>query len=438
MAELASAAKAMPPIGAQMPDQLFVKCARRLIPVIALLMMMNYVDRVNVGFAALTMNRDLGFSPSVFGLGAGMFYVGYCLFQVPVSILAARLGAGRVIFCIAASWGLLSSACAFIRNPASFYILRFLLGAAEAGIFPAIMVYLSCWFPQAYRGRHTATIQGAAQFAFVLGGPLSGVMLGMDGVAGFHGWQWLFLVEGLPTLLCAVAILRILPDRPSQAPWLTGEERAVIAARLAADDSTQAQELWKGLCDPRIYALGLALFCVSVGDFGLQLWWPQMVQGMGFSNRSVGFVVALAYLVSIPAAIVLSRSSDVRGERSWHVAFAAMFAASGLILASLAPDYRLRLVGLIAATVGLFASRPPMNNLPLSFLGGSAGAAGMALYNSIGTFGGFAGAAIIGILKQHSGSYASAMAALALGPVISAVIVLKVGRGLVFKPAAKS
>ncbi len=364
--------------------RIFVKCAWRLIPLIALVMMMNFIDRVNVGFAALTMNRDLGFSPSVFGFGAGVFYFGYCLLQVPASLLIHRLGARRGLFLTMAAWGLLSSACAFIRSPLSFYVLRFLLGVAEAGFFPAVMVYLTCWFPQSYRGRHTATIQSAAQFAFVVGGPLSGLILGMNQAGGLRNWQWLFLVEGLPTLLLAGLLLRFLPDGPADAPWLSDAERGVIAARLSADDTTEKADFRRAMLDPRIYVLGLALFGIILGEFGLQLWWPQIVQGMGFSNVATGFVVALAYLASIPAAILWARSSDARGERCWHVALAALFAACGLVLASIAVDYRLRLLGMTVATVGLFSARPPINNLPTVFLGGTAAAAGMALYNSIG------------------------------------------------------
>jgi ACS family tartrate transporter-like MFS transporter len=412
----------------------FVRCARRIVPLFAVIVLLNYIDRANIGFAALTMNRDLGFTPSQYGLGAGVFFLGYGVLQVPVSVLIHRIGVRRGLFCIMVAWGLFSSTCAFMHSPISFYVLRFLLGVAEAGFFPAIMVCLTSWFPQNHRARYTAMFQSAAQLAFVIGGPLSGLLLGLDGVGGFRGWQWLFLVEGVPTLIWAVVVLCALPDRPSDAGWLSDSDRQLMATAHARDATVTRHGVRSALFDPRIYILGAALFCVSIGDYGLIFWWPQMVQAMGFSDLTSSLIVAVAYLASIPAAILLARSSDARGERRCHIASAALFSAAGLLVASIAPFYQLQLVALAAATMGTLAARPPMNNLPTVFLGGAGAAAGIALYNAIGNFGGFAGPYMIGLLKEYTGGYQTAMAALAVFPVISAAIILIIGRRLQDRP----
>jgi ACS family tartrate transporter-like MFS transporter len=412
----------------------FARCARRIVPLLAGIILLNYIDRANVGFAALTMNRDLGFSPSQYGFGAGIFFLGYSVLQVPISLIIHQVGERRGLFWIMIAWGLFSSACAFVRSPFEFYILRFLLGAAEAAFFPVIMMCLIRWFPLNYRGRYTAACQSAAQLAFVIGGPLSGLLLGMDGQAGLRGWQWLFLIEGVPTLIWAVVVYFTLTDEPARARWLSDSDKQIIIAAHKADGPVMQHRIGSALGDWRIYVLGIALFGVSTGDYGLIFWWPQMVQAMGFSNLASSLVVALAYLASIPVAIAWARHSDMHGERRWHIALAALLAAFGLIAASVVPDFRLRLVALTIATAGTLTARPPMNNLPAMFLGGAGAAAGIALYNSIGNSGGFAGPYIIGLLKEHTGSYDMAMAALALGPVISAFIVLLICARLSGRP----
>lgn len=411
-------------------DAVFKKCAWRLIPFIGLLYLTNYIDRVNVGFAALTMNKDLGFSAAIFGFGAGVFFFGYFLFQVPANVILHRVGARRTVFCILAAWGAISAACALVQGPLSFYVLRFLLGVAEAGFFPGMLLYLTYWFPQAYRARCTASFQSAIPLAFVTGSPLSGLILGMDGVAGIHGWQWLFLFEGLPAVLLAVVALKFLPDGPADAAWLSGEEKAAIAARLAAEDTTQSRDLWGALRDPRVFGLGLVCFGVICGLLGMQLWLPQIVQGMGYSNLATGFVVALPFAASVPAMMLWGRSSDVRGERNWHVALAALVAAAGLIVASIAQDGVIVLIALTFAVVGAQSALPPLNNIPSSFLGGAGLAGGVALYNAVGNLGGFFGPTIIGVLKEETGGYAAGMLALALVLVLAAIIVLALGRAM--------
>ena|SRR5579863_2170780 len=277
-------------------DQVFTKCAWRLIPFMALLYIVNFIDRTNVSFAALTMNKDLGFSPSVYGFGAGVLFVGYALFMVPANVILERIGARRWIFCILAAWGLLSASTALVHSPTSFCAMRFFLGVAEAGFFPGLCLYLTYWFPKGYLARFTANFMIGVPLSFVIGGPLASLILGMGGLAGLHGWQWLFLTEGLPAFLLSFAVLKLLPDGPKDAPWLTVEEKKTIVLCLAAEDTPGRHDLWWALCDPRVLALSLASFVMLSCAYGVELWVPQFVQSMGFSNLATGFVVALPFL----------------------------------------------------------------------------------------------------------------------------------------------
>jgi ACS family tartrate transporter-like MFS transporter len=416
-------------------ERVFTKCAWRLIPFIMLLYVVNFIDRSNVGFAALTMNRDLGFSPSVFGFGSGVFFIGYVLFQVPATVLLERVGARRLIFCIMALWGLVSASNAFVRGAQSFYALRFLLGVAEAGFFPGMIFYLTLWFPKRHRGRYSATFSSAIPLAGVIGGPLSGLILGMDGMAGLRGWQWLFLIQGLPASLLALSVLKYLPDGPAHATWLDDSERENIATNLSAGVLVEERSLWKSLRDPRVLALGVAAFASGSAVYATSLWLPQIIHAMGFSNRATGFVSALPYMAAMGAMIFWGRSSDASGERIWHIALAWLLAASGFAIASIAQSHALTLLGLIFAVVGVLSAFGPFYSVPSSFLSGAAAAGSIALINAIATLGGFAGPVLVGILKERTGGYATAFAALALGLVLAALIVLALGRAMSLRPA---
>ncbi len=419
------------------PDQVFAKCARRLIPFIAVLYFVNYVDRVNVSFAALTMNRDLAFSPSIYGLGAGIFFWGYLLFQIPANAVLVRVGARRWIFSIMAVWGAISAANAFVRSPETFYALRFLLGVAEAGFFPGMVLYLTYWFPQAYRARFIAGFMVAIPLAFVIGGPLSGVILRMDGALSLHGWQWLFVIEGLPAFFLAFAVLAFLPDGPASASWLSGEEKNAISTSLAADSASLDQRFLPALFDPRVLALGLIYFGVNFGRYGVELWLPQIVQGMGVSNLATGFVVALPYALGMGAMIFWGRSSDRHRERIWHVALPALTAAAACAVASFAQNDLLVFVSLATVVISLLAVQGPFFSLPSSYLTGAAAAGGIALINTLGTgLGGLLGPYVIGRLKESTGGYGSSMATLALALLLSAVIALALGRATVARRAA--
>jgi ACS family tartrate transporter-like MFS transporter len=417
-------------------DQIFAKCARRLIPFIAVLYFVNYVDRVNVSFAALTMNRDLGFSPSIYGLGAGIFFWGYLLFQIPANAVLVRVGARRWMFSIMAVWGAISAANAFVRGPETFYALRFLLGVAEAGFFPGMVLYLTYWFPQSYRARFIAGFMIAIPLAFVIGGPLSGAILSLDGVLSLHGWQWLFVIEGLPAFFLAFVVLAFLPDGPATASWLSDEEKNAISTRLAGDSASLDHRFLPALLDPRVLALGLIYFGVNFGRYGVELWLPQIVQGMGVSNLATGFVVALPYALGMAAMIFWGRSSDRRGERIWHVALPALTAAAACAVASFAQNDLLVFVSLAAVVISLLAVQGPFFSLPSSYLSGAAAAGGIALINTLGTgLGGLLGPYVIGRLKESTGGYGSSMAALALGLLLSALIALALGRATLTRPA---
>lgn len=282
-------------------DGVFRKCAWRILPLVIAGLVINFLDRTNVAFAALTMNKDLGFSPSVYGLGASIFFLSYALLAVPANLMLYRVGARRWIFFILASWGAAAAASALIRGPASFYGLRFLLGVAESGFFPGVILYLSLWFPKAWLGRATAMFNSAGTASLIIGGPMASLILGLNGVAGIHGWQWLFLLEGVPACLIGLAVLKFLPDGPADASWLTQGEQRVVTARLQAEESGSVHDVMRALRDSRVLMLGLAEGGIIFANYSILFWLPLLVQGMGFSNTQNGLIVALVYAAAVPA-----------------------------------------------------------------------------------------------------------------------------------------
>jgi ACS family tartrate transporter-like MFS transporter len=411
-------------------DQVFTKCAWRLIPFMGLLYLVSFIDRTNASLAALTMNKDLGFSPTVFGFGAGIFFLSYALFQVPANVILERIGARRWVFCIMAIWGLLSASNALVQTPISFYAVRFLLGVAEAGFVPGMLLYLTYWFPRGHLARFTAYFMIANPLSGVVGGPISSPILGMDGVAGLHGWQWLFLLEGLPTVLLSFAVLKFLPNVPANASWLTKEEKDTIATSMATEEPAGRPDLWSALRDPRVLALGLAYFAWNGAGFGITLWLPQIVKAMGFSNTATGFVVALCYVACVPAMIFGGRSSSKRNERIWHVALPLFFTASCAAIASLTHSNAIVLAALVIGLPAAYAAFGPFFSLPASFLRGTAAAGGIGLVGTIGNIGAFLGPVLIGVLVQGSGNYRTGFAADAAGYAMAALLVIAVGRAL--------
>src|SRR3954463_8491963 len=319
-------------------DAILRRAAWRLIPFMSLMYVASFLDRVNISFAALTMNRDLGFSPEAYGFGAGIFFIGYFFFEVPSNLMLQKVGARLWMCRICVSWGLLSMLTAFCREPISFSIVRFLLGAAEAGLYPGMILYMTYWFPQSTRARFIALFLGGVPLSAVIGSPLSGWLLGVSGY-GLSGWQWMMILEGTPSLLCGFATLWVLPDGPAKAKWLSAEDKQIIAARLAAEPPGALHGLKEMLLDKRIWLLMIPDFSIVIALYGLNLWQPQMVKAMGYTNIETGFIVALPYLLAMGAMVALGISSDRSGERAGHVAFGAFAGAIGMAGAVLSANH---------------------------------------------------------------------------------------------------
>jgi ACS family tartrate transporter-like MFS transporter len=413
-------------------DRVFAKCAWRLIPLMFLFYLVSFIDRTNAGFAALTMNKDLGFSPAVFGFGAGIFFIGYSIFQIPANLMLERVGARRWMFCILAVWGLLSASNALVRSPAGFYGIRFLLGAAEAGCFPGMLLYLTYWFPRKNLAQFTALFAVANPMSAVIGAPLgSSILATTDGIAGVHGWQWLFAIEAIPALLLAFAALRFLPDGPNNAAWLNEHEKQVIVSRVETRGLRSMRGVWRALRDLRVIALGVANFSFQASGYGMAFFVPQVVRGLGFSIGATGFVVAVPFIAGSAAMILCGRSAAKRGERILHASLPWLFAAGAYFAASLVHDNWIVLVALVFGAMGLYGAFGSFMSLPSSFLAGSEAAAGIGLFNTLGSLGGFFGPSLVGILRQSSGDYATGLAAISVGFAFAGLIVLALGRVLV-------
>src|SRR4051812_10060567 len=299
------------------------KITWRIVPFIMLLYFVAFIDRVNIGFASLTMNKDIGLSPTFYGFGAGIFFWGYFLFEVPSNIILHKVGARIWIARVMITWGIVSAAMAFVQGPTSFYALRFLLGVAEAGFFPGIILYLSYWFPARQRAAVTALFMAAAPLSTVLGSPVSGALLEMDGMLGFKGWQWLFVLEALPAVLLGFVVLAFLTDRPEKAKWLADDERRWLVETMNVETTSKAatakHSIWRGLADPRVLALALIYFGTSAGLYTLGVWAPQIIKQFGLSSLQVGFLNALPASAAVVAMVLWARHSDRTGERTWHV-----------------------------------------------------------------------------------------------------------------------
>jgi ACS family tartrate transporter-like MFS transporter len=403
------------------------KAAWRLIPLLGVLYFFAFLDRVNVGFAALTMNVDLGLSSAVFGLGAGIFFFGYVAFEVPSNVLLERFGARIWIARIMLSWGVLSAAMAFIEGPASFYVVRFLLGVAEAGFFPGIIYYLTCWFPARDRARIIALFMIALPLSSVIGAPISTALLGIE-AAGLRGWQWMFLCEAIPTIVLGFAVLRFLPDKHTDVTWLTKEEKDWLTRELASESpahGAHTQSLRQALMLPRVWLYGLVYFCVLVGLYGFSFWLPQIIASLGkLTNVQVGAVTMIPYTLACIALVIWGRHSDATGERSLHVALPPAFAALALAAGGWITDPIMAFAALCLAAVGIYAALPAFWALASRGLSGAAAAGAIALINSLGNVGGFLGPAAIGFVKQRTGSFALSLMSIALCLALGAGIVL--------------
>jgi ACS family tartrate transporter-like MFS transporter len=406
------------------------KVTRRLIPFLFVLYIFNYLDRTNLGIASLEMNRDLGLSAAVYGLGAGMFYLGYVVFEVPSNLLLARVGARWWIARIMITWGILASAMMLVRSPFSFYLVRFLLGIAEAGFFPGIIYYLSHWFPARQRARAISRFMIAVPLSMVIGGPVGGLLLGMSGRLGLAGWQWLFLVEGVPSILLGFAVLGYMSERPEDAAWLTGPERAWLAGRMEAERAAAGplRHLgpWTMLRQGAVWRIALLYVLGVVGGLAYIFWAPAMIRGLlGTSDLGTGLVFGAIALASAVAMLAVGHSSDRTGERWLHVAGSAALVAVGCAGAALLRNPLLAVLSLALIQVGAMTFLPPFWSIPSTVLTGSAAAATIALINSIGNIGGFVGPNLLGSMKQATGGFSGALlvlGGLSLGSAVLAVV----------------
>jgi ACS family tartrate transporter-like MFS transporter len=405
------------------------KITWRLIPFLMLLYFVAFLDRINVGFAALTMNKEIGLTAQMFGLGSGIFFLGYFAFEVPSTVILHKVGARFWIGRVMITWGLVSVAMAFTRGPISFYVLRFLLGLAEAGFFPGIILYLSYWFPSHHRSAVTAMFMAAAPMAGLIGSPVSGALMGLNGLMGLHGWQWLFLVEGIPALVLGLVTFRFLTDRPADAAWLTAEERnwltQAILAEQAAIKDPRSHSAWRALMDWKVLALSLAYFGTSAGLYTIGFWAPLIVKGLGFSVFKIGFLVAIPNLIAVVGMVLWSRNSDRTGERYWHAAIACVIAAVGMAMAARdGSSAILAITGLSLTAFGVSAAKPPLWSLPTMFFGGTAAAAAIGLINSLGTLGGFVGPYMIGANSGGGEHFSRGLYLVGGTLVVSAVTIL--------------
>lgn len=382
----------------------------RLIPLLFCCYIVAYIDRINVGFAKLHLQGALGVDPdvfnSVFGFGAGLFFVGYFLFEVPSNLVLHRIGARIWIARIMIVWGLVSASFMFVKDVASFYALRFLLGAAEAGFFPGVILYITFWYPPAERARMIALFATGAVAAGVVGSPISGALLEMDGMLGLAGWQWLFLLEGLPAVFLGLVVLIYLPNGPRDASWLSAEEKNWIASRVTASAPAGAgHSLRDCFASPIVWLLCMIYFLRNVGTYGYEMWLPTIVKNAtGQSDAMVGLINGLPYLAAGVTMYLVGRSSDRTGERRGHMAGGALLATAGFALAATAKTPLLAITGLVLAFSGSKASLPPFWALSTQFLKGAAAAGGIALINSVGNLGGFFGPYLVGVIKDKTGS----------------------------------
>jgi MFS transporter, ACS family, tartrate transporter len=416
------------------------KVSARLIPFLMICYFVAYLDRVNVGFAALTMNKSLGLTATMFGFGSGIFFVTYFLFEVPSNLALDRFGARKWIARIMFSWGILSALMAFIPNiaeatglgnEATFYILRALLGFAEAGFFPGIIFYLTLWYPSVYRGRIVGAFMAAIPLSSAIGSPISGMILGMHGIAGLEGWQWLFIIEAAPAVVLAFVTYFYLTDLPADARWLEADERAWLRDRLDAErrqrEAAQTLSVWEVMRNPRVWALALVYFGLVACNYGVGFWLPQIIKAFGLSNFATGWVTAIPYAIGAIFMVWYGYHSDATGERKGHTAIGLLIAAAGIAASTLTGNPTLTIIAFTIGACGVFGTLPVFWTLPTAVLSGTAAAAGIAAINSIGNLAGFAGPYAMGWIKDQTGSFTGGLLLIAALAIIAMAIVLALG-----------
>lgn len=410
-------------------ESVYTKVSWRLIPVLLLCYFAAYVDRINIGFAQASMSADLKFSTAIFGLGGGIFFIGYLLFEVPSNLLMEKIGARRTLSRILILWGLISSAMMFVRTPESFYVLRFLLGVAEAGFFPGVILYLTYWFPAQRRAKIVALFMTPVAFSGLLGGPLSGwILQNFDGVNGWAAWQWMFLIEGLPSVVLGIAVTLFLSDRPSEARWLSDSERRVLESALADENHARQHGDWRSLLvllkNARIYVLTLIYFALVAGVITISFWIPAIIKSVfvGGTHVQIGWLTAIPYACGGVGMVVMGRHSDKTAERRWHCITSLLAGAVGIAaLGAASQSLTIALVAMSIAAIGIFSGFATFWAAATQYLSATTIAAGLALVSSLGQLGGFVSPILIGSLKASTGSFATGLYAIGAILLIGAV-----------------
>ena len=399
----------------------------RLLPFLGLLYVISYLDRVNVSFAKLTMNTAIGIDDATYALGAGIFFIGYFLFEVPSNLILERVGARRWIARIMVTWGLISAATAFVTGPASFMTMRFLLGVAEAGFFPGILLYLTYWFPASERAKVVGLFMVALPLSGLIGSPLSAELMRLDAL-GFAGWQWMLILEGIPAVLLGVVCLFYLPDRPDDAPWLEPDQREWLTTTLAAERLAIAKSgqttLRAALAQPRVWALAVAYFGIVLALYGFNFWLPTLISTHGVALRNTGWIAALPFLCGAPFMVWWGRRSDRKDERVGHLVVVAVMGFTGFAAAGIVESLPMQILCLCVALMGVYGSFPVFWTLPTAFLTGTAAAAGIALVNSFGNLAGYFGPQVVAWLTRGGNDFGSALIALGVSMLVPAIVVI--------------
>ena len=406
------------------------KLMLRIIPFVMLLYFVSFLDRVNVGFAAMTMNKAIGLSPTAFGLGGGLFFIGYFLFEIPSNLILHKVGARIWIAWVMVTWGVVSLASAFVIGPNSFYALRFLLGISEAGFFPGIILYLTLWFPSRQRAVAAAWFMAAAPISTAIGSPLSGAIMQLPAFVGLSEWQLLYIIEAVPAVILGFVVLKYMTDTPNKALWLSIEEREWLITKLKGEadakhaNSDHTAGALRALKDPRVLALALIYFGTSAGLYTLGIWAPLIVRQYGFSSWETGLLTGVPAVVAVIAMIWWAQHSDRTQERTWHVVIPCLLACVGFLFVGQANTALLIILALTVVNVGISAAKAPLWAMPSAFLSGAGAAAGIAMINSVGNLGGFVGPFAIGWLKSVTGGYTAGLYVVAGTLAVSAALTL--------------
>jgi MFS transporter, ACS family, tartrate transporter len=403
------------------------KIRNRCVLPLLLAFVVSYLDRVNVGFAALTANKELGLTAAQYGWGAGLLFLAYSVFELPSNLALERFGARRWMARIMISWGIIGACMALVKTPLSFYLLRFLLGAAEAGLFPGVILYLTYWLPRRYRASYIGLFALGIPLSSVIGAPISGaIMGGMDGALGFEGWQWLYVLESIPAVLLGFAVLFLLADRPSVAPWLTDAERAWLKAEFERDPPAPVEAkhgfTWSMLADGRVLALAGVFFLTGVPSYGLSLWLPQIVKSFGVSHLVTGFLTATPFVFGCIAMVYWGRRSDVRQERLWHAVSSALVAGVALLVGAMLSSGPLQLLAVCVAAAGIYGLKGPFLTIVSESFADTRAAAGIALVAMLGNLSGFVAPYMVGVIIQATDSYRLALGALGLQSALGGLL----------------